>query len=172
MADALALNGVPFTKIRVEYLVDPPLWMPPGTAKSAEPFLVKGWTFGEPSYPGAEYPYFFEMAGNIMDMVPRPQNGNYGDLTSLSANSGGAAGQNSDPPSQQVFIAHFLLKYQGNNITVYYDPSYGKTYLSNTDFQLSAVAGFGKEVAAASYGHWRMHVRPPGVTTEITFTQE
>ncbi|HYK03163.1 MAG TPA: carboxypeptidase-like regulatory domain-containing protein [Thermoanaerobaculia bacterium] len=51
----------------------------------------------------------------------------------------GIAGQGSFPqPSQKIFQVHFIVKVNGR----YLDPSYGKEYTSEADFQNSSVAGF------------------------------
>jgi hypothetical protein len=65
-------------------------------------------------------------------------------LTSLST----LPGQNSSPPSEKVFAAHFIVKVTLTGITPsYYDPSYGVTYVDASDFENKAVDGYLKRAA-------------------------
>ncbi len=116
-------------------------------AKDGLDFLVKDWTFGAPSFPLA--PAFkWQIAFNtkaIDDgdlMVPPQPGGVYGDLTSLNT----LAGQNSAPPSEKVFIRHFIVKFTtGIDCTkdpCYFDPSYGVNYMDANDFENKAVDGY------------------------------
>jgi len=67
-------------------------------------------------------------------MTPSPANGLYGDLSSL----GTFPGQNSAPPQEKVFTSHYIVQYN----TTYYDPSYGVTYTSATNFADRAIYGY------------------------------
>jgi hypothetical protein len=91
-------------------------------------FLVKNWQFNASTSPDPgtwRFPWpSVSVPGNV-----------YGDLLDQSKLSG----QNSDTPSQKAFNNHQFLKFK----SIFYDPSYGVTYASDTDFQDKAIAGFG-----------------------------
>jgi hypothetical protein len=113
-------------------------------------FLVKDWTFnqesGAPPDPGmADYKWrivFNQMATDAGDfMVPKQPGDTYGDLTSLST----LPGQNTAPPSEKVFAAHFIVKVTLAGVSPsYYDPSYGVTYMDANDFENKALNGYMK----------------------------
>ena len=74
------------------------------------------------------------------EMVTSPgKNNTYCDYVS---GQDGLSGQNSTPPSEKVFIRHFIVKYKIAGQPCYYDPSYGKTSKNEADFQENAVYGF------------------------------
>lgn len=129
MYDALRLNGA-----APEYIL--------ATVEDTDfqRFLVKDWT---PNAFAGTKEFFFE--DDIPDMVPVPSGGVYGDFT----NQATLKGQNSGnlAPSQKVFGNHQFLKYTPSaTAAVYYDPSYGKTYSSQLDFQQKAVGGLAKDI--------------------------
>jgi hypothetical protein len=107
-------------------------------------FIVKDFTFGTASFPTAaefKWKMLFNpaaiAAGDLM--VPKQPGNLYGDLTSLST----LAGQNTSPPSEKVFGAHFIVKVSLSGVSPsYYDPSYGVTYNGADDFENKAVDGY------------------------------
>jgi len=71
-------------------------------------------------------------------MVPKQHGGVYCDLTSAKT----LPGQNTQPPSERVFSAHFIVKPIGIGGPVYVDPPYGVTYSNSSDFEGKAVFGY------------------------------
>ena len=71
-------------------------------------------------------------------MVPKQPGGVYCDLTSAKT----LPGQNTQPPSERVFSAHFIVKPIGISGPVYVDPPYGVTYSNSSDFEGKAVFGY------------------------------
>jgi hypothetical protein len=106
-------------------------------------FLVKDWLFGTPSFSSA--PQFkWRLAINPAAvgsdvMVPKQPGDIYGDLTSRPT----LAGQNTAPPSEKIFDAHFIVKVTLPGVSPsYYDPSYGVFYLNADDFENKAIDGY------------------------------
>ena len=91
-----------------------------------------------------------QFAGDNFDMMPMPQGGLYGDLTSLST----IEGQNTSPPSEKVFGNHRIMKFGA----LYYDPSYGQTFTDTNHFVDSAIDGYAIEHPSDN---------PPGYTNHI-----
>lgn len=121
-------------------------------------FLVKRWTRGVPSYPGAP-DYKWSMQFNLGDpMVPPQPGGVFGDLT----NTPDLKGQNSAPPSEKLFARHFIVKMTLNPAYSYYDPSYGATYLgadrtaAANYFETNAVEGYVRRFIGDAPGVWRL----------------
>jgi len=87
----------------------------------------------------------------------------YGDLKSKST----LAGQNTAPPSEKVFDAHFIVKLDPAVAAAspYYDPSYGVNYLNAADFEAKAVKGYADDFGDGP-GIYRFRLRggPVGVT--------
>ncbi len=95
-------------------------------------FLLNNWTYDGSTFTNTPpYNYLFILNSDY-SMVGV---GNYGDLQ----NDSGVAGQNSPTPAEKAFEYHFIQKLNGT----YYDPSYGVTYSSASDFENKAVAGYG-----------------------------
>ena len=134
-------------------------------------FLVKKWTFGTASYPGAAGAYEWKLAFNPLGdvMVPKQASGVYGDLT----NTDQLAGQNSAPPSEKAFGLHFIVKTTVNPPTLYYDASYGGTYTGADKvsaaafFEANAVEGYYKSFAADPANERRLRV--PAGAVNIVF---
>ena len=88
----------------------------------------------------------FCFQSSIDDMIPWPSSGQYGYYgvaANTFKNQPTVAGQGSGPsdaPSQKVFSNHQFVKYNDK----YYDPSYGKIYTGDADFQTQAIQGYGK----------------------------
>ena len=107
-------------------------------------FMVKDWLFGTPSFPtAAEFKWRLTLnptavtAGDLM--VPKQPGDIYGDLTSRPT----LAGQNTSPPSEKIFGAHFIVKVTLPGVSPsYYDPSYGVFYLNADDFENKAIDGY------------------------------
>jgi hypothetical protein len=154
LQDALAVNGIPSSIIQV-IPSDGISWM-----------LVKDWTFGTldnlPYHPNLELPIEF---GGGPGMVPLPPGPVFGDLISLP----GVPGQNTSPPSEKVFIRHFIVQAPSSLGGGYYDPSYGVTYLNNCDFQEKAVAFYAIPVNMAG-GTANFVVQLETSGCNITFT--
>ncbi|HID99291.1 MAG TPA: hypothetical protein EYP59_03255 [Thiotrichaceae bacterium] len=149
---ALAANG-----IQSEYVTI--------SASDEQKFLVKEWRFNEPTLWEQESDYKWELTlygetttGNlsvICGMVPNQYDpddypmplGNYKDLNSLS----GIRGQNEFEPSEKIFDFHFIVKVPQSSGAIYYDPSYGVTYVGGNkliaamNFEKDAIAGYAKK---------------------------
>jgi hypothetical protein len=99
------------------------------------------------------------------DMQPPPNLGDplvYGEFKNLSS----LPGQNSAPPSQKLFLNHFIIQYRKiSGDKVYYDPSYGVTYVDAADFQEKALLGYGAAVAPI-----KINAMP--AITVVTFTPQ
>ncbi len=110
-------------------------------------FWVKTWS----SLPTSDDWFYFESTS--FDMIPYPSDGQYGHYDdgggSTFKNEHTVPGQNSGSgaPSQKVFSNHQFVKYKSlSGISTYFDPSYGVTYASASDFQAVAVSGFGNVI--------------------------
>jgi len=127
LLDSLSINGVAAD------------WTMAQTT-NGDDFIVNDWLFSAtPTYTNrAPYQWMFtevaEPDGSTIGMVPAPSGRVYGDLTKQTTLNG----QNTAPPSEEAFSCHFFVKYAG----LYYDPSYGVTYTSATDFEAKSVAGY------------------------------
>ena len=71
-------------------------------------------------------------------MVPAQPGGVYCDLTIPPT----LVGQNTQPPSEKIFAAHFIVKPTVSGVPTYVDPSYGVTYNGASGFQSSAIFGY------------------------------
>lgn len=143
--DALLVNGINVDLIRVD-------------TPNLDQFLVKSWIFlgaGDSTYVPYSWPLALELesvdsqGGAIYGMVPLPVGSIFGSLVSENT----LAGQNSAPPSEKVFGAHFIVRDTlGVSGTVqYYDPSYGVSYSNECDpvngFEVKAVDGYVRQLA-------------------------
>jgi hypothetical protein len=140
MQNVLAVNGIASTIATV-------------VATEDTGFLVKNWTFSTtPTYAGdPQYRWNFQAnptPGNFNDMVPVPPGGVYADMTSEV----GVPGQNAATPSQKAHVNHAIVRAAG----VYYDPSYGLTYASRSDFETKAIDGYIKRIPSDPPGAWRV----------------
>jgi hypothetical protein len=126
---ALAVNGIDsaFAKIR-------PIQNP---ALQNINFLVKNWTLPQ-SNPSGPWNLCFNPAAVRDIMVPAQPGGVYCDLTSPPT----LVGQNTQPPSEKIFAAHFIVKPSVSGVPTYVDPSYGVTYNGASGFQSSAIFGY------------------------------
>ncbi|HWY21205.1 MAG TPA: hypothetical protein VNX26_08295 [Candidatus Acidoferrum sp.] len=100
-------------------------------------FLVKNWTPPQSNLNGP-WKLCFNPAAVSDIMVPAQTGGVYCDLTSLPT----LVGQNTQPPSEKIFSAHFIVKPSVSGVPTYVDPSYGVTYSSASNFESSAVFGY------------------------------
>ena len=137
---SLAVNGIHSAFARV---------IPSASIGTDPNFLVNAWSASNQSGP---WKLCLNTAATnppppgIPDlMVPAQPGGVYCDLTSSST----LYGQNTQPPSEKIFSAHFIVKPLGVSassggpaIPTYVDPSYGVTYASATDFESKAVFGY------------------------------
>jgi hypothetical protein len=98
-------------------------------------------------------PYLFRYKG---DMIEEPPVTKYGVLTPGTTPSG----QNSVPPSQRVFSTHAVIEFTRTSgpvpITLYYDPNYGTLWFDLSDFQLSYVYGYGKNLTVPLPNFYRV----------------
>ncbi|MCU1244461.1 MAG: hypothetical protein JWN02_371, partial [Acidobacteria bacterium] len=119
IALAWAVNGVDHVRTKV-------------TARDGKQMLIGSWQFPFQLFP--DYVAFF-----YDNDVPH-QPGTYGDLVSLP----GIPGQNSSTPGRKLFDNHVILRSKINGVvsSTYFDPSYGRTYLSENDFESKAVDGY------------------------------
>jgi hypothetical protein len=112
-------------------------------------FLIKSWMPDEDS----TSPYLFRYKG---DMIEEPPVTKYGVLTPGTTPSG----QNSVPPSQRVFSTHAVIEFTRTSgpvpITLYYDPNYGTLWFDLSDFQLSYVYGYGKNLTVPLPNFYRV----------------
>jgi hypothetical protein len=108
---------------------------------------ANGCPNGSPTYT-SQSPWVYKFTldpqstGDLMVPVP---SGGFGDLT----NETGLAGQGEPPPStpvEKVFDFHFIVQIPIASGNQYYDPSYGKTYSSASDFESKAVAGYATQI--------------------------
>jgi hypothetical protein len=128
---SLAVNGIHSEFVKIE-------------ARDGAEFLVKNWNYGDPSYPDDptfKWKLVFNQAAIDNDdyMVPKQPGNLYGDLMSFPT----LPGQNTAPPSEKAFSAHYIVKVTLAGISPsYYDPSYGVTYNDADDFENKAVDGY------------------------------
>jgi len=127
LIDSVAANGTTIEFVKVKTI-------------NRDRFIIKDWLFSAtPSYPDDQLQYLYKLtlidegAGNV-GMVPSPFGRVYGDLTKMTS----LLGQNSAPPSEECFIFHYIIKYDG----IYYDPSYGVTYVDAVDFENKSIEGY------------------------------
>jgi hypothetical protein len=125
--------------------------------------VINNWDYVGQTYPAAPA-YKWRVVLNAGDyMVPARVGDLYGDLHSQAT----LVGQNTAPPSEKVFDAHFIV-YVSPAITggaPYYDPSYGVTYLDAADLELKAIKGYLDDVGDGP-GIYRFRERggPVGIT--------
>ena len=100
-------------------------------------FLVKNWTPPQ-SNPSGPWNLCFNPTAVHDIMVPAQPGGVYCDLTSLPT----LVGQNTQPPSEKIFAAHFIVKPSVSGVPTYVDPSYGVTYSGASNLQSSAIFGY------------------------------
>ena len=138
LQDALAANGIYTDFVTINTL-------------NNDAFLVKSWAFGapDPTYAPYDWPLVLVVeTGAGFGMVPLPYGSVFGQMISQT----GLPGQNSMTPSEKVFGAHFIVKdtFGTSGSVLYYDPSYGVTYLNACDplqgFEYKAVAGYARPV--------------------------
>ena len=119
-------------------------WVLPTSRLQSAGFLVKSWEYGAP-HPRAQgaYKWLLGLTLKVVNaatgeagftMVPIPAGGKYWDLTSKP----GLAGQNTETPAEKQFNLHVIVKYE----SLYYDPSYGKTYTDEANFEKLALDGY------------------------------
>ncbi|MEZ0296587.1 MAG: hypothetical protein ACAI35_09065 [Candidatus Methylacidiphilales bacterium] len=151
--DALWANGVDSTGIRI-------------TSINGDSFLVKDFTASVTgSMPSSEAPYLWKMtfSTNTGEMQPPPStntiHGTYGDFINLAT----LRGQNTAPPLEKVFGNHYIVQYK----TGYYDPSYGTTYASPNDFEITSVQGYARDIVGDSLNY---KVRPASGLHNIQFS--
>jgi hypothetical protein len=128
--------------------------------------VVKNWGFGETgSDPGNEPWQYKFVVGVGGEMVPPPA-GAFGDLS----NASGTNGQNTSTPVEKVFAFHFIVQVPTIS-NLFYDPSYGVTYLSESDFESTALAGYASQLAGDSGTnyHFRPSIVSPPLPTNIKF---
>lgn len=140
MRDALIVNGITVRLDEGPGLVVTQVL--PDTLFTYDGFIVKNLAFQNDPGQNEWLMKFADVQGDMMPPpYPNTQPYNYFEIDSTP----GLDGQNSDPlksPSQKVFTMHVILKYTDAFWSVlYYDPSYGITHTSPTDFQ-NKVAGF------------------------------
>jgi hypothetical protein len=135
LIDSIAANGVGSEFVTI-------------TTINGDSFIVKDWTFsttrsyaGDPD--GYEYKLTLVNEGGILGMVPAPSGRVYGDLTKQTT----LHGQNTAPPSEEWFGAHFIVKYNG----LYYDPSYGVTNTGSNNFESLSVEGYARYVSGLDF---------------------
>jgi hypothetical protein len=132
--------------------------------------VVRDWTLGTPSHPdSAPYQYLLPLKVETsgLGMVPLPSPPVFGDLTSLSE----IPGQNTSPPSEKVFGAHFIVKIdpaiappgQGP----YFDPSYGVWYAGASDFEANAILGYAKFFSGDPVNTLRLRKKGGGVNISL-----
>jgi hypothetical protein len=134
MNDALQANGIYTDFVTISNL-------------DGDQFMVKSWVFGgsDPMYAPYSWPVVLEVEpGGYIGMYPLPVGSIFGQITSLSD----IPGQNTHPPSEKIFAFHFILKDSlgASGSVLYFDPSYGVTYLNACDpeegFEYKAVDGY------------------------------
>src|SRR5262245_2758303 len=110
---------------------------------------------------------FNPIAITIFDfMVPKQPGDVYGDAVNQPA----LPGQNTAPPSEKVFVAHFIVKPTLAGLAApYYDPSYGVTYAGANDFENVAVEGYLKKFAVDADNVYR--VKDSAGLMEINFNK-
>ncbi len=109
-------------------------------------FIVNNWSTNSPAT--GSTPYWWQVdslyAAGCYDMQYGSGASDYGDLTSNS----GIPGQGGATPSQKIFTNHLFL--YNNNNAIYYDPSYGVTYVDSTDL-VDNLFGFAKTCDSLGY---------------------
>jgi hypothetical protein len=161
MQDALSVNGIAtdFVSIR---------------AADSSGFLVKSWTFTGQGSDSQYAPYSWVLtevaeATGGFGMVPLPQYSLFGDMKS----NDGIPGQNTRPPSEKIFGAHFIVKDRlGVNpgMGPYYDPSYGVLYQGACpDFESKAVDGYACQLDGIDNRPQDFHVRRVSSACNIVF---
>ncbi len=154
LRDALGVNGLATQFIDI-------------TERNAELMLVKEWQFLVPTF-SSPYRWQLELVQEefqAIGMVPPKPDGIYGRMKSLA----GVAGQNTPTPSEKVFSSHTVVELLAPGLSgTYYDPSYGKTFANEQDFQRTALAGFAKRYG--DDGHLEYRVRRAGSSVQVVFT--
>ena len=120
-------------------------------------FLVKHWSFGATNDDNPEYPWLLTFANGRPDLVPT------GNVGGTVANTSALPGQNSPVPAANVFNNHQLNLYGTN----YFDPSYGKVFLSEADFESNAVAGHGIPLNSGAQTNLVLRIWPTGFKSNI-----
>jgi hypothetical protein len=107
--------------------------------------------------------------GSDGSKIYRDIDGNYvyGDLKSLP----GIPGQNTSTPSQKAFEVHYMVKILLGEFAnaPYYDPSYGKTFSGERDFENKAIFGYWKRFDDDENFPHHYRVRKPTGQTNIQF---
>jgi hypothetical protein len=161
---ALAANGISSKWVQI-------------TPAADSLMLVENWQFSQtPHFPSGANPADGPYAGaykwqlilqndqgdGISGMVTSPPSGPaFGDLRSAA----GVAGQNSMTPSEKAFGSHFIVEVNNSLITTqgpYFDPSYGKTYANNCDFETQDIAGYASKLDADPSTGFTYHAKQSG----------
>jgi hypothetical protein len=161
---ALAANGISSS------------WVQVSSADQQTYMLIKNWNAASQSNPSR--PYLWNLALNPSTIVPLPVKGYdmqpppnassptvYGDLVSQTT----LPGQNTMPPSEKLFLYHFIVKLANAAYAPagqpgpYFDPSYGVWYAGNADFESKAVWGYVLQPNPGVSSTW--WVRAPGPVT-------
>lgn len=138
-------------------------------------FLVRDWV---PNAWVGITTFTFNNAGADMVPVPVPNPAVYGGFT----NQNTLLGQNTAPsaPSEKVFGNHQFIQYTPARAAsassgsgslgsaIYYDASYGVTYLNALDFQQKAVGGLGTN-GRLVLGDWTQDVTQTPAALSVTF---
>jgi hypothetical protein len=124
--------------------------------------VINNWTIGAPSYQSElTWKYRFTLhAGDYMF----PALAGYGDLTNCAGPVPacfGASGQGELTPVEKVFDFHFIVLVPIAPGNQFYDPSYGKTYSSQADFESYAVTGYAIHFGTDGPNSGDYHFKPP-----------
>lgn len=162
MGTALAAHGIGSARVDISAYVrsgNPSVPVPRLEGQQVS-FVVRDWNLEVPARTG-DFQYFLSLP-TPGSMVPEPINRRYGDFSKLTT----IPGQNTAPPSESLFLRHFILVVGANTAWTtrpianpnvqYFDPSYGVTYAGPRDFEAKALEGYARQPQS--------EVPPPGYT--------
>ena len=69
----------------------------------------------------------------------------------------GLAGQNMETPSEKVFSSHTTVKPESSSL--YFDPSYGVTYLNEFYFEKDSISGYAAQIGFDENGYYIYKVK-------------